>query len=141
MRGRARWMTLVTGAFLLGSTAAAAASDLCFQDSLGFPPLVARNFSLPAAGRCTAFTGFLQDGVFLASGMACGSWDVDNVNFEVAIEPPMKGEVVSYSFFVNRRTLTGEGAILCAPAECGAVFGIPIGSLAFSIRAAACRPN
>lgn len=104
-------------------------------------PLSGRQELLVAGGgRCTAFTGFLQDGVFLASGMACGSSDVDNVNFEVAIEPPMKGEVVSYSFFVNRRTLTGEGAILCAPAECGVVFGIPIGSL-FSIHAVACRTN
>jgi hypothetical protein len=73
--------------------------------------------------------------------MACGSWDVDNVNFHVNIDSPVDGEMVSYSFFVNRQTLTGEGAILCAPIECGVVFGIPLGSLTFSIREVSCQPN
>jgi hypothetical protein len=134
-------MILVAVGVLLGATTAAVANDLCFQDDLGFPPLVAKNFSLPPAGRCSAFTGFLQDGVFLASGMACGSGVVDNVNFEATIESPMEGEFVTYSFFVDRHTLRGEGAILCAPVECGVIFGIPLGSLSFSIHGVACKPG
>jgi hypothetical protein len=126
---------------ILGATTAAAARDLCLLDDLGLPPLVARNFSLPAAGQCTKFTGSFQAGAFLASGMACGSWDVDNVNVHVDIESPVDGETVSYSFFVDRPTMMGEGAILCLPIECGAVFGIPIGSLAFSIHEVPCQPK
>ena len=138
---RTRWVILVMGALPLSAATAAAASELCLLDSLGLPPLVAKSFSLPLAGQCTRFTGSFQDGAFLASGIACGSWDVDNVNFEVAIESPVDGETVSYSFFVHRQTMTGEGAILCAPTECGVVFGIPLGSLVFSIHEVACRPN
>ena len=134
-------VTVVTGALLLGAATAGAARDFCFQDTLGLPPLVARNFSLPAAGQCERFTGSFQDGAFLASGMSCGSWDVDNVNFHMDIDSPVDGEMVSYSFFVNRQTLTGEGAILCAPIECDVVFGIPLGSLTFSIHEVACQPN
>ena len=134
-------MGFVTGGLLFGAATGAVAGDLCFRDDLGFPPLVAKSFSLPPAGRCSAFTGFLQDGMFLASGMACGSGAVDDVNFEVTIESPIEGEVVSYSFFVNRQTLRGEGTILCTPVECGVVFGIPLGSLTFSIRTVACRPS
>src|SRR5262245_26254033 len=99
------WVALVTVALLLGAATAAAARDLCFLDSLGLPPLVVRNFSLPAAGQCTMFTGSFQDGAFLASGLACGGWDVDNLNFGADIEAPVDGEVVSYSFFVNRQTM------------------------------------
>jgi hypothetical protein len=136
-----RCVTLVAGALLLGAATASAARDFCFQDSLGLPTLVAKNFSLPVGGRCTAFTGSFQDGAFLASGMSCGSWDVDNVNFHVDIDSPVDREMVSYSFFVNRQTMAGEGAILCAPIECDVVFGIPLGSLTFSIREVACQPN
>jgi len=138
---RTRWVTLVTGALLLGAATAASARDFCFLDNLGLPPLVARNFSPPAAGQCTGFTGSFQDGAFLASGMACGSWDVDNVGIRVAIESPVEGETVSYSFFVNRQTMAGEGAILCEPTECAVVFGIPLGSLSFSIHEVACKSN
>jgi hypothetical protein len=138
---RTSCVTLLTGALLLGATTAAVARDYCFMDSLGLPPLVAKNFALPTAGRCTGFTGSFQDGAFLASGMSCGSWDVDNVNVEIDIDSPIDGEMVRYSFFVNRQTMKGEGAILCAPIECGVVFGIPLGSLAFSIHEVACRPN
>jgi hypothetical protein len=138
---RAPWVTLATAALLLGAATTAAARDLCLLDDLGLPSLVAKGFSLPAAGRCTKFAGSFQDGAFLASGIACGSWDVDNVNFEVDIESPVAGETVSYSFFVNRRTMTGEGAILCVPTECGVVFGIPIGSLVFSIHEVPCQPK
>ncbi len=134
-------MSLVTVTLLFGGTTAAAANDLCFLDDLGLPPLVAKNFSLPKAGQCTGFSGSFQDGAFLASGLACGSSQIDNINFQLSIEPPIVDETVSYSFFVNRVTQTGEGAILCSPAECGVVFGIPFGSLTFSIHQVACQPK
>jgi hypothetical protein len=136
---RTRWLTFVTIALLSDGATAAAARDICFSDSLGLPPLVAKNFSLPGAGQCAQFTGSFQDGAFLASGMTCGSWDVDNVNVEALIESPVDGETIKYSFFVNRQTLSGEGAILCGPAECGVIFGIPFGSIAFSIHEVACQ--
>ena len=137
-----RWVTVVTVALLLGAATVAAANDMCFLDDLGLPPLVARNFSLPKAGECAGFSGSFQDGTFLASGLACGSTQIDNINVKVTIDPPMVGETVKYSFFVNRETLTGEGAILCSPAECGVVFGIPFGSLlSFSIHQVACQPK
>ena len=131
------WMALVTAAVLLGA-APAAANDLCFLDSLGFPPLIAEDFSLPKPGECTQFRRLFQDGAFLASGVACGSWEIGNINVATVIESPVAGEAVSYSFFVNRATMTGEGALFCAPVECGAVFGIPFGSLTFSIRQTVC---
>ena len=137
---QARCVTLATGVLLLGAATAVAARDYCFVDNLGLPPLVVRNFSLPVAGQCKGFTGSFQDGAFGASGLSCGSWDVDNVGFKAYIEAPIDGEVVSYSFFVNRQTMTGEGAIYCVPAECGAVFGIPLGSQSFSIHEVACPP-
>ena len=124
-----RWITLATVTLLFGSTMVAAANDVCFLDDLGLPPLVVRDFSLPKAGECAGFSGSFQDGAFVASGLACGSTEVGNINFKANIDPPMVGETVRYSFFVNRETLTGEGAILCSPAECGVVFGIPFGSL------------
>jgi hypothetical protein len=136
-----RWMKLVAVALLLGSATAAAANDLCFLDDLGLPPLVVKNFSLPKAGQCTGFSGSFQDGAFLASGLACGSVQIANINFQVNIEPPIVDEAVSYSFFVDRVTLTGEGALLCSPVECGVVFGIPYSSPTFSIRQVACRPK
>jgi hypothetical protein len=136
-----RWMELVTVTLLFGGATAAAANDLCFLDDLGLPPLVITNFSFPKAGQCVRFSGSFQDGAFLASGLTCGSSQVDNVNVKIDIEPPIVGETVSYSFFVNRETATGEGAIFCSPAECDVVFGIPFGSLTFSIRQVACPPK
>lgn len=136
-----RWMKLVMLAVLFGGTTTAAASDLCFLDDLGLPPLVTKNFSLPKPAQCTRFIGSFQDGAFLASGLACGSEGIDRVNVQVNIESPMAGETVSYSFFVSRVTLIGEGALFCAPAECGVVFGIPYGSPIFSIRQVACQPR
>jgi hypothetical protein len=138
---RVRWATLGTVALLLGSVTAAAANELCFVDDLGLPPLVITNFPFPKAGQCARFDGSFQDGAFLASGLTCGSTQVDNINVKIDIEPPIVGETVSYSFFVNRETLTGEGAIFCSPAECDVVFGIPFGSLTFSIRQVACPPK
>jgi hypothetical protein len=76
-----RWMTLGTVALLLGGATAAAANELCFVDDLGLPPLVITNFSFPKAGQCDRFGGSFQDGAFLASGLACGSTQVDNINF------------------------------------------------------------
>lgn len=136
-----RWMFLVTVTLLLRVVTAAAANDVCFLDDLGLPPLVITNFSFPKAGQCFRFSGSFQDGAFLASGLTCGSSQVDNINVKIDIEPPIVGETVSYSFFVNRETAIGEGAILCSPAECDVVFGIPFGSLTFSIRQVACPPK
>jgi hypothetical protein len=136
-----RWMELVTVTLLCGGATAAAANDLCLVDDLGLPPLVITNFAFPKAGQCVRFRGSFQDGAFLASGLACGSMEVDNINFKIDIEPPIVGETTSYSFFVNRETLTGEGAIFCVPAKCDVVFGIPFGSLTFSIRQVACPPE
>ena len=136
-----RWGTLVTVTLLCGSATAAAAKDLCFLDDLGLPPLVATDFAVPRAGHCTNFRGYFQDGAFLASGLACVSTQIENINFQVNIEPPIVDEKVTYSFFVNRVTLTGEGSLFCSPVECGAVFGVPYGSPKFSIRQVACPPK
>ena len=138
---RTRWVTVMAGALVLGAAPVATARDFCFLDNLGLPPLVAKNFSPPAMGQCARFTGSFQDGVFVASGITCGSVDVDVVNFKLVVDAPLEGEKVSYTFFVDRQTMTGEGTIYCVPAECGVVFGIPVGSLPFSIHEVACKPN
>ena len=138
---RARSVALVVGVLLLGAASAATARDFCFLDNLGLPPLVAKNFSPPAMGQCAGFTGSFQDGVFLASGITCGSEDVDVVNFKLVVDAPLEGERVTYTFFVDRQTMAGEGVIYCIPAECGAVFGIPFGSQSFFIHEVACRPS
>jgi len=136
-----RCVTLATAAILLSAATTAAARDFCFLDNLGLPPLVARNFSLPLAGQCQRFSGSFQDGTFVASGITCGSWDVDVVNFKLVVDAPIDGERVSYTFLLDRQTLTGEGVIYCVPTECGTVFGIPLGSQSFSIHEVACKPN
>ena len=136
-----RWMTLVMVAVLVGGATAAAASDLCFLDDLGLPPLVVKNFSSPKPGQCAGFIGSFQGGAFLASGLTCGSEQGDKIGVKAIIESPVVGETVSYSFFVNRATLAGEGALFCTPAECGVVFDIPYRSPGFSIRQVACPPK
>jgi hypothetical protein len=92
-----RWMFLVTVTLLLRVVTAAAANDVCVLGDLGLPPLVITNFECPKAGQCFRFSGSFQDGAFLASGLTCGSPQVDNVNVKIDIEPPMVGETVSYA--------------------------------------------
>ena len=89
---RTRWVTLVVGALLLSAAPAVTARDFCFLDNLGLPPLVVKNFSPPAMGYCARFTGSFQDGVFVGSGITCGSQDVDVVNFKLVVDSPLEGE-------------------------------------------------
>lgn len=138
---RPRWVTLVAVALLFGGATAAAANDICFLDNSGLPPLVIKNFSFPKAGQCSIVSGSFQGGEFLISGWSCGSSQIENVDFAVSIEPPMGDVRISYNFFVNRGTLTGEGALFCSPEECSAVLDIPYGSPNFSIRQVTCQPK
>ena len=66
---------------VIASTGGARAADMCFYD--GVDVLVAKSFSIPAAGKCKAVNAYQIGKSCIMSGSACGTTDNQFIAFNL----------------------------------------------------------
>jgi hypothetical protein len=70
-------------ALVLGGAGAASAADMCFRDGVG-RVIVGKSFSLPAAGKCKQFGGYMIIPIGVIHGLACGTSNGAEIRFNLS---------------------------------------------------------